>query len=288
METSRHGTWEEAVRWLLEQPGQQQVVLDCYYDQPTRVASERYARSAEWIAVRALLGALPPTAVDIGAAHGITSAALASAGVSVVAVEPDPSDLVGRGAIVRLASELGVPIEARDGTVEAIPAPDGAFDLGLARQVLHHARDLGAACREIFRVLRPGAPFLSIRDHVISAPADLPVFQAAHPLHRLYGGENAFREREYLDSLRSAGFVIERVIRPFDSVINFAPHTPDTLRAAIVDLARRVPLGAAATAALLRHDALFDAVRSLMSRVDRRPGRLISILCRKPGEASRG
>ena len=39
---------------------------------------------------------------------------------------------------------------------DKLPFDDGEFDLVLARQVLHHARDLPQLCREMARVLREG------------------------------------------------------------------------------------------------------------------------------------
>ena len=40
------------------------------------------------------------------------------------------------------------------------------FDVVFARAVLHHTRDLELACREMFRVLRPGGIFVAAREHV--------------------------------------------------------------------------------------------------------------------------
>lgn len=278
-------TWEDAVRMLLEDPSQRQVVLDCYYDQPASAAALRYCASEEWAAMKPMIPEGVRTAVDIGAGQGVSSVSLALAGIDVTAVEPDSSALVGRAAIENLARALQLPIRAVEGTAEAIPAVDGAFDFALARQVLHHASDLTAACQEIFRVLRPGGTFLAIRDHVVSHHADRPKFLAAHPLHRFYGGENAYREDEYLDAMRAAGFVLVRVLRSFDSVVNFAPHSRESLRGALVDRVRHVPFAAPVLRALLRSDAAYDAMLEIMSRFDRRPGRLMSVLCRKPGLA---
>jgi len=275
-------SWEDAVRSLLEDPAKRQVVLDCYYDQPASVAALRYCNSLEWRAVRSLLPPTARTAVDIGAGQGISSVALAREGISVTAVEPDPSAIVGRAAIERAARELDLPIRTLDGTAERIPAADSEFDLAFARQVLHHARDLPGACREIFRVLRPGATFISIRDHVVSRHADRPLFFERHPLHVLYGGENAFREDEYLGAMSAAGFHVVRVLRSFDSAANFAPYSRESLREAIVDHARRVPLLAPMLRTLLRSTVAYDIVLALLSRMDSRPGRLLSVVCRKP------
>jgi SAM-dependent methyltransferase len=281
-------SWEDAVRSLLEQPALRQVVLDCYYDRPAIAAARRYAASEEWRAVRERLPAGAKTAVDLGAGHGITAFALAESGLRVTAVEPDSSDLVGRGAIGSLAAESGLPIVALDGTAEHIPASDGSFDLALARQVLHHAHDLRAACREIFRVLRPGGSFVALRDHVVSSSADLPRFLDSHPLHRLYGGENAFRLEEYTGALRDAGFEIVELLRSFDSVINYAPHSRESLRQAFVERLAGVPVAGAVAGRLLHSEAIFESCLAAASRFDRRPGRLVSIICRRPAERPDG
>src|SRR5208282_1658778 len=103
-------TWEEAVRWLLAQPEQRQLVLDCFYDLPRTAAAARYARSAEWRAVLALLPSRTGNALEIGAGHGIASVALAQEGWRVTALEPDPSELVGAGAIRQLAQQCGAAV----------------------------------------------------------------------------------------------------------------------------------------------------------------------------------
>jgi hypothetical protein len=52
-------------------------------------------------------------------------------------------------------------------------------------------------------------------------------------------------------------------------------------------MTRPIPFGSLAAASLLRHEPVFDVTLWLMSRVDRRPGRLVSIVCRKPEAPSR-
>ena len=288
MSIGKPESWENAVRSLLESPDQQQIVRDCYYDQPNIVAARRYEASEEWSAVRSLLPAAARSVVDVGSGHGITAFALACAGLDVTGVEPNPSALVGRAAIASLASESGLPIRVAQGTAESIPAPDASFELAVARQVLHHTRDIYAACREIHRVLKPGATFIALRDHVVSSPSDLPRFFDSHPLHRRYCGENAFRLSEYLGALRDAGFVIVDVLRAFDSVINYAPHTRETLRSAFISLAGHVPLGRKVFGALLKSDLIFDGCIAAASRLDHRPGRLVSIICRRPADTNDG
>lgn len=276
-------SWEDAVAWLVAQPDKQELVRDCYYDPSPEVAAMRYWQSEEWKAIHALLPSVSGRALDLGAGRGIASYALAKEGWSVVAVEPDPSDFVGGGAIRKIAQSESLPIEVVQEFGERIPRDSASFDLVVARQVLHHAQDLPALCAEVFRVLKPGGKFIAVRDHVISSPGDLPAFWKIHPLHQLYGGENAFQPGQYLAAMRTAGFRVEQVLRPFDSVINYAPYTRDSLREELKRRLRRLPLGSVA-GWLLDLEPIMDISLSLLSRFDRRPGRLHSFICSKPQE----
>jgi SAM-dependent methyltransferase len=270
--------WEDAVRTLLDDPSQRAVVEACYFDLPLKAAAERFAASGEWQAMRALIGAPRGMAVDIGAGNGIVSAALARDGWNAVAVEPDPSDLVGAGAIRVLAQQTGLAIDVRDGLGESLPVADGQAALVVARQVLHHASDLKAFAREIARILAAGGMLVSTRDHVISGPEQLQPFLDGHPLHRLYGGENAFTREEYRAAFTDAGLTIEQEIGSLQSVINYAPYTPESLRK---ELAKRSGPLAGIVDAVLAPRFILDAALKLSSKIDRRPGRLVSYVCRK-------
>jgi SAM-dependent methyltransferase len=272
-------TWEDAVRSLIDDPARRDLVEACYFDPPLAAAALRYHASAEWAAMRELIGqGAGRVAVDIGAGNGIVSHALARDGWAAVAVEPDPSELVGAAAIRSLAAETGCRIDVREGFGEGLPLADGEADLVVARQVLHHARDLPAFAREIARVLKPGGILVSTRDHVITGPGQLQAFLDAHPLHRFYGGENAFTVTQYRAAFTSAGLTIERQFDAFDSVINYAPQTPDTIRTALS--AKFGPFGGAVRAALAPVPVFRLAMR-VLSAIDRRPGRTISFLCRR-------
>jgi SAM-dependent methyltransferase len=216
-------TWEEAVLWLRAQPEQQELVRACYYDNPLLEAAERFEASEEWQAVHKILPQQTGKALDLGAGRGISSYALAKAGWQVDALEPDASAVVGRGAIEGLARESGLPIQTLDGFAEQIPARDKAYDLVYGRQVMHHAQNLQTMCREIHRVLKPGGTFVATREHVISRKGDLQVFLANHPLHHLYGGENAFLLKEYLTAIEWAGLKVRRTYGQFDTPINYFP-----------------------------------------------------------------
>jgi 2-polyprenyl-3-methyl-5-hydroxy-6-metoxy-1,4-benzoquinol methylase len=215
--------WEEAVRWLRSQPDSRDLVLAAYYDDPLIGAAKRYWESLEWQGIRKLLGKTRGQVLDVGAGRGIASYALARDGFIVTALEPDESCLVGAGAIRSLAQESGLPITVVQEFSEKLPFDDCEFDIVFARAVLHHTKDLAAASGEFFRVLKPGGSLIAVREHVISRQKDLPVFLSHHPLHHLYGGESAFLLSEYTNALSHAGFKIESVIWPLESVINYAP-----------------------------------------------------------------
>jgi len=259
-------SWEEAVLWLRAQPDQQQLVCACFYDDPLRAAAERYYASTEWIAVRDLLAGKRGMALDLGAGRGISSYALARDGWRVSALEPDPSDVVGAGAIGALARDTKLDIRVEQNWGESLPYPDATFDLVYGRQVLHHARDLHQLCREAARVLKPGGTFVATREHVISRADDLPVFLAAHPLHKLYGGEHAYLLGEYLDAIGGSGILLVQALNPYQSNINLYPET-------VGDLKRRIAGRLHVPAKLIPSFAL--GALGAMSRV---PGRLYTFV----------
>lgn len=279
-------TWEQSVRWLREQPDRQRMVEASYFDDPLLGAAERFHASREWSSTRTLIGRHQGDALDLGAGRGIASFALARDGWRVSALEPDPSDLVGSGAIEALAEESGLLIRVVREFGERLPFADHSFDLVLARQVLHHARDLPALCREAFRVLRPGGRLVATREHVISRREDLPRFLESHPLHRFYGGENAFLLQEYLDAMGSAGFDFRRVLGPYDAEVNFTPMTPEQLdERCRRPLARWVGKGLARRI-MDRRSALgrrmLEREIAKLSREEETPGRPFSFVAERP------
>jgi len=58
-------------------------------------------------------------------------------------------------------------------------------------------------------------------------------FLASHPLHKYYGGENAFSPTEYKNAMQNAGLAILKELRYYDSPINYAPDTEEMITAKI-------------------------------------------------------
>jgi len=274
-------TWENAVLWLRNQTELHKLVLDAYYDDPLHLAAERYWNSDEWQAIRSLL----PQAgmvLDVGAGRGIASYAFAREGFAVTALEPYDSDIVGAGAIRKLALEANLLIEVVQEFSEKLPFEDASFDVVFARAVLHHTDNLYAACKEYARVLRPGGVFVAVREHVISQHADKQAFLEAHPLHHLYGGEDAFLLSDYLRAIESSGLRMAKVLDPFASPINFAPYSLKSFQLEIaIRISRLIPYSAKVLVKLMSVSLIWQIVRRILSVFDDRPGRLYSFIAVK-------
>ena len=93
------------------------------------------------------------TLVDIGAGTGAFASAFSDwFGLRVLAVEPS--------AAMRSHIPSTPAVRTLEGGAAALPLPDDSADAAWLSLVVHHIPDLGAAAREIRRVLRPGAPVL--------------------------------------------------------------------------------------------------------------------------------
>lgn len=274
-------SWEDAVRWYRAQPGSQDAVKENYFDLPVTGAAARYAESEEFAEVLHLLGTGSGRRVlDLGAGNGVTSYALAKSGWQVVALEPDTSAEVGAGAIQMLAAESGLPIHVVRSSGENLPFEDEAFDAVHARQVLHHALDLDVMIREAARVVRPGGLILSTREHVADDEEQLAAFRESHPLHHLYGGENAYPLSVYLEAFEKGGLRLIKMWGPFESILNFFPGTETGRQKAMRQIANR------SWGRLGRLLAWAETFREREARRaalrDRTPGRIFSFLLEKP------
>jgi ubiquinone/menaquinone biosynthesis C-methylase UbiE/biotin operon repressor len=127
-----------------------------FFDDMAGRLGREYVPGRSWKSIaEALLQLLPPLVIaDLGAGEGAFSMLLAQRAKQVIAV--DNSDrMVELGSA--LAGKQGVEaLEYRKGDLEAVPITDGAVDLALFSQSLHHAIHPERAIAEAWRILKPG------------------------------------------------------------------------------------------------------------------------------------
>lgn len=180
---------------------------------------------------RELLAGVRGRVVEVGCGDGRAFELYPPDVESVLAVEPDPT---ARAVAAERAREAAVPIDVVDGTAEALPAADGAFDAAVAVWVLCSVPEPDAALAELHRVLRPGGE-LRFYEHVRSENAVFRWFQRTIDAlfwTRLLGG--CITTRDTTAAIREAGFEIDELERGFHSssllTITSAPYIIGTAR----------------------------------------------------------
>lgn len=156
---------------------------DAWYEQPAAFTSMHLDALLPGFAQRRLLRLRDQLLAHARPARRALEVGSGSGHLAALLVDAEPAWewlLVDRSAAaVRFASAYhevrgsAHRVRCRVGDLGDIPAPDAAFDLVVAAEVLEHAPDPQASTRELLRVLRPGG-WLSI-----SLPIDLDI--AMHP-----------------------------------------------------------------------------------------------------------
>lgn len=118
-----------------------------YHGGPERLRSpERVARlEVERVVTLSLEGIPAASVLDVGTGTGLFAEAFAAKGLTVAGIDPN-------GELLALAARLVPGAEFREGTAEAIPFGDGAFDIAFLGHVLHETDDPAAALEEARRV----------------------------------------------------------------------------------------------------------------------------------------
>ena len=227
-------TWEQTIKYIRTKPEYKELVEIAYFEEDLPLNVERFMSGDEFKETLALIKTYQPGCkkiLDIGSGNGISAVAFALKGFDVLSVEPDPSNTIGAGAIRKLKDHYKLAnLDVQEAFAEELKLPSGSFDLVYARQCMHHAYDLDKFIGEIARILKPGGSLLTVRDHVVFGAKDKTRFLATHPLHKFYGGENAFSPDEYKTAMTKAGLQVKKELKYFDSVINYFPLTKEDIR----------------------------------------------------------
>ncbi len=120
-----------------------------------------------WAAWARALGQLLPAlrVADLGCGEGHLAMEAARWASKVTAVDVSPRVLE---RAKHDAQERGLRnIVWKTGDIEAVPLPDGAVDVALLSQALHHAKDPSKALREAVRITAPGGTvlLLDLKEH---------------------------------------------------------------------------------------------------------------------------
>lgn len=178
-----------------------------------------------------LLAGLHGRVIEVGAGNGLNFAHYPRTVTEVVAVEPE-SFLRSRAE--EAAGSASVPLTILDGTADALPVPDAAFDAGIASLVLCSVPDQPTALAELRRVIRAGGE-LRFFEHVVSKRAGpARVQRIADRTIRPFVTGGCHVARDTLAAIEAAGFVIERSER-----FSFRPNPIDVTSPHILGTARR-------------------------------------------------
>jgi cyclopropane fatty-acyl-phospholipid synthase-like methyltransferase len=148
------------------------------------------------------------TVLDIGgrdARHGLIMAE--RFGCRVVSVDPAPANIQdGEKAIA--AHRYGHLVEAVLGTIEHIPAEDGAFTFVFSRDMFAHVADADVALAECARVLAPGGVMVL---HQVFATDLLEPIEAEQVFGHTAAVPERFSTEGFERAAVGAGFTIEDV-----------------------------------------------------------------------------
>jgi ubiquinone/menaquinone biosynthesis C-methylase UbiE len=158
---------------------------------------------------RRLLAGLAGRVLEVGAGNGLNFPYYPATVTEVLAVEPEPHL---RRLALAAARQAPVPIRVVDGTAEALPTHDAAFDAVVASLVLCTVADLDQALAETRRVLRPGGR-LRFYEHVRAEDPRLARWQdrLERPWGWLVGG--CHPNRDTVAAITAAGLRVVQLDR---------------------------------------------------------------------------
>jgi ubiquinone/menaquinone biosynthesis C-methylase UbiE len=171
---------------------------------------ERFASKYKQQLFRDLTG----TILEIGPGTGANLRYLNPAKVSWIGVEPNP---FMQDYLHEEANRLGMPIEIRMPTGEALPVADASVDTVISTLVLCCVASQQSTLQEVLRVLKPGGRLLFI-EHV-AAPGGTWLSRTQNLLAPLWKrlGDGCHPNRETSVELERAGFEnvdCERITAP--------------------------------------------------------------------------
>ena len=175
------------------------------------VASSVHAQGEDLDALEAVVaGQSSAHLLDLGCGGGHVSFRAAPHVAQVTAYDLSAQML---GAMAKAAVERGLAnVVTRQGTVERLPFEDGSFDFICSRYSAHHWQGFATALGEARRVLKAGGRAVFM-DSVSPGPALLDSYLQAIELLRDSSHVRDYSISEWIRSMTSAGFLLEKVER---------------------------------------------------------------------------
>jgi len=175
------------------------------------IASSVHAQGEDLDALEAVVaGQSGAQLLDLGCGGGHVSFRVAPHVAQVTAYDLSAQML---GAVTKAAAERGLTnVVTHLGTVERLPFGDGSFDFVFSRYSAHHWHDFAAALSESRRVLKDSGRAVFM-DAVSPGPALLDTYLQAIELLRDPSHVRDYSIPEWIRSITSAGFLLEKVVR---------------------------------------------------------------------------
>jgi SAM-dependent methyltransferase len=167
--------------------------------------------------------------LELGAGSGTNFGHYPSSVREVVAVEPEP-----RLRALAAAAAAVVPVQVVDGSADALPSDDGAFDVVVTSLVLCSVPSQERALAEVWRVLRPGGRLL-FWEHVRGDGGLARTQRVLDATVWAFLAGGCHTGRDSVAAIEAAGFTIERLER-FDFpelAVNLNPTRPQVLGTAL-------------------------------------------------------
>lgn len=158
-----------------------------------------------------LLAGLRGRVLEVGAGDGRNFSHYPPEVVEVLALEPEP---YLRGLAADAAGAAAVSVTVLDGTAEAVPHEDGAFDSIVSSLVLCSVLDQSAALAEMNRVLAPGGE-LRFFEHVVAEGSLGRAVQNGLDGSGVWPhlGAGCHLARDTVGAITAAGFTVQRIRR---------------------------------------------------------------------------